>query len=237
MDNITPDPNKGLTLVPAHQQVKQASIITALENLQREDLDIEDEARQFARLCEVLEVSQRELARMLGKNPVYISRRIRLLKRPDLMEEYRAGRLTLHQAAAQAESLDLVDKLDAESDSRGITDQLPTVADEGVQLELLEREDLHGFIVARTGTDSDLTGQQSDSRGITSSGQRIGNGGGRKPLFRWRPLQQFYNWVGRTQVADIPFDERATVHAQLTEIKDALEKQLAELEQLPSETR
>jgi hypothetical protein len=33
-------------------------------------------------------------------------------------------------------------------------------------------------------------------------------------------------------VSAIPADERATVRAQLTSIKEALEKQLAELEQL-----
>lgn len=209
---------------------REAIIITALENLQREDLDIEDEARQFARLCEVLEVSQRELARMLGKNPVYISRRVRLLKRPDLMEAYRAGRLTLHQAAAQAEpSPDDEDESASQGDSAGITASQSSSSEEGVQLELIEREDLQGFVVARSGADADLAARRSDSRGITKGGARTAN---RKPMFRWRPLQQFHNWVGRTHVSDIPLDERATVRRQLTEIKEALERQLAELEQL-----
>lgn len=213
---------------------KQAAVVTALENLQREDLDIEDEARQFSYLCEVLEVSQRELAKMLGKNPVYISRRVRLLKRPDLMEEYRAGRLTLHQAAAQAEpSPDDDAGFSSESDSRGITggqaQEITESMEAGAQLELIEREDLPGFIVARNSSEDTDSARRSDSRGITSSGNR---GADRKAMFRWRPLQQFYNWVGRTQVSDIPVDERATVRAQLTGIKEALEKQLAELEQL-----
>lgn len=209
---------------------KQAAVVTALENLQREDLDIKDEARQFAYLCEALEVSQRELARMLGKHPVYISRRVRLLKRPDLMEEYRAGRLTLHQAASQAEpSPEDEGESASESDSLGIAASQTHEVEEGVQLELIEREDLPGFIVARRSGEDAAGPRRSDSRGITSSGNRAVT---RKPMFRWRPLQQFYNWVGRTQVTDIPPDERATVRAQLTGIKEALEKQLAELEQL-----
>ncbi|MEO8288787.1 MAG: ParB/RepB/Spo0J family partition protein [Chloroflexota bacterium] len=213
---------------------KEAAIVTALENLQREDLDIEDEARQFAYLCEVLEVSQRELAKMLGKNPVYISRRVRILRRPDLMEEYRAGRLTLHQAAAQAEQSSGDEAGPAsESDSRGITSGQAQDIQAGNHLELIEREDLPGFIVSR-GPGEDPAIYESDSRGITSRGQGQGrnNSAGSRQMFRWRPLQQFYNWVGRTQVSDIPLDERASVRAQLTGIKEALEKQLAELEQL-----
>mgnify|MGYP000330098941 CR=1 FL=1 len=200
---------------------QQAAVITALENLQREDLDIEDEARQFAYLCDVLEISQRELARMLGKNHVYISRRIRLLKRPDLMEEYRAGRLFLLQASAMADPADEVTSEDGEAStgdesvSRRNTLRDRDEPEQG-ELELVEREDMPGFVVKR-GADH----VAGDRRGSV-----------KRSLFRWRPLQQFHNWVGRTRIADIPADERATVQAQLTEIKEALEKQLAELEQL-----
>ena len=204
---------------------QQACIVTALENLQREDLDIEDEARQFAYLCEALEVSQRELARMLGKDHVYISRRIRLLKRPDLMEEYRAGRLVLLQAAALAGPPEEEATRVSES-GEGVSPRntlLGSDEEQQAELELVEREDLHGFIVKR--------GAGVASSGSTSLGGSARNSA-KRPLFRWRPLQQFHNWVGRTRVTDIPPDERATVQAQLTEIKEALEKQLAELQQL-----
>ena len=220
---------------------RQAAIVTALENLQREDLDIEDEARQFAYLCDALEVSQRELARMLGKNHVYISRRIKLLKRPDLMEEYRAGRLVLLEAAALAgateeeaegEVAEDDDGADDESVSRrntpdraeGVEEAGETEQTEQSELELVERGDLPGFVVMRGGDR-----ESGEGRSAGSAGRRPG---ARRPLFRWRPLQQFYNWVGRTHIADVPPDERAQVRAQLTEIKEALEKQLAELEQL-----
>jgi ParB/RepB/Spo0J family partition protein len=202
---------------------QQAGIITALENLQREDLDIEDEARQFAYLCEVLEVSQRELARMLGKDHVYISRRIRLLKRPDLMEEYRAGRLVLLQAAALAGPPEEEEAQEAEG-AEGVSPRNTlsgSAEGEGDELELVEREDLHGFIVKRGAASSGSSSQGNSARNSA-----------KRPLFRWRPLQQFHNWVDRTRVTDIPPDERATVQAQLTEIKEALEKQLAELRQL-----
>jgi ParB/RepB/Spo0J family partition protein len=210
----------------------QAAIVTALENLQREDLDIEDEARQFAYLCEALDVSQRELARMLGKNHVYIARRIRLLKRPDLMEEYRSGRLVLLQAAALAGANEADEENEENEEDEGVSPRntlagsdAPGEPEDGEQdeLELVEREDLPGFVVKR--------GASWEPAG----GGRGGGGGkrgGKRPLFRWRPLQQFHNWVGRTHVTDIPEDERATVRAQLTEIKEALEKQLTELDRL-----
>lgn len=87
-------------------------------------------------------------------------------------------------------------------------------------------------ILSRAPGQDDFSTHGSDSPRINSRGQgRISSADSRQ-LFRWRPLQQFYNWVGRTQVSDIPPDERATVRAQLTGIKEALEKQLSELEQL-----
>ena len=224
---------------------KQAAILTALENLQREDLDIEDEARQFAYLCEALKVSQRELAKMLGKNHVYISRRIKLLKHPDLMEEYRSGRLVLLQAAALAGSTD--DEGEAEEGEEGEEgDDDEAASDRNIlldadepgdgggqgeqgeqsELQLVEREDMPGFVVKRGSADAS-SGSGSERRSSISGGQ-----GSRRPMFRWRPLMQFHNWVGRTRAADIPEDERVTVRAQLTEIKEALEKQLAELDQI-----
>lgn len=217
---------------------RQAAIITALENLQREDLDIEDEARQFAYLCDELDVSQRELARMLGKGHVYISRRIKLGKHPDLMEEYRAGRLTLLQAAdlagvrdEETEGADVVSG-STEAESVSARNSLRESGEEGQDgLELVEREDLPGFLVKRgAGTPTGQGDYAGDTAGSRSG--HLGTQRGKRPLFRWRPLQQFYNWVGRTRIADVPADERAQVRAQLTEIKDALEKQLAELEEL-----
>src|SRR4029079_5949994 len=90
----------GLAQIPARVMEldeRQAAILTALENLQREELDIEDEGRQFAYLQQLTGLSQRKLAQKLGVERQYISRRIRLLKRPDLLQDYRSGLKTLHQ--------------------------------------------------------------------------------------------------------------------------------------------
>jgi ParB/RepB/Spo0J family partition protein len=130
----------GLETIPARimaLDAEQAAIITAIENLQREDLDIEDEARQFAYLLEVTGLSRRKLAAMLGVNHIYLSRRVKLLKRPDLLEEYRSGRLMLHEAIAR------VDEDEEEEAVSGGNSQEEVV--------LIEREDLSGFIVSRGG--------------------------------------------------------------------------------------
>jgi ParB/RepB/Spo0J family partition protein len=80
-----------------------AAVLTALENLQREDLDLEDEARQFAYLLEVTGLSQRGLAERLGKTHNYISRRVRLLReKPHLFAAIREGLVT------QRDALDLL---------------------------------------------------------------------------------------------------------------------------------
>lgn len=82
-----------------HLDEEEAAILTALENLQREDLDLEDEARQFSYLLEVTRLSQRALAERLGKTHNYISRRVRLLRdRPELFATIREGRLTQKEA-------------------------------------------------------------------------------------------------------------------------------------------
>ena len=85
-----------------------AAILTALENLQREDLDLEEEAKQFSYLLEVTGLSQRSLAERLGKTHNYVFRRVRLLReRPEMFAAIREGRLSqemaLNQLAAERE--------------------------------------------------------------------------------------------------------------------------------------
>ncbi|HEX8600614.1 MAG TPA: ParB/RepB/Spo0J family partition protein [Chloroflexia bacterium] len=181
-----------LTTIPArimHLDTEQAAIITALENLQREDLDIEDEARQFAYLLEITGLSQRKLAEKLGVNYNYLSRRVRLLKRPDLMEMYQSGRAKLHEV------LSMLDQSLA-GESQG-------------EPELIEREDMPGYIVVRVDNISETGGGRDD---------------GKAAMFRWRPAMQFRNWLNRTSITAIPPDERASFKAQIAEIKAKLDE-------------
>ena len=91
----------GLLEVPAiirELDDQQAAYITAVENLQRADLDIEDEARWFNHLLTLTGLSQRELAEKLGIQFNYLSRRVRLLQRPELLAAVRSGELPLLRA-------------------------------------------------------------------------------------------------------------------------------------------
>jgi len=77
----------------------QAAVLTALENLQREDLDLEEEAQQFAKLLAAGGLSQRALAERLGKSHNYVSRRLRLLREaPEVFAAIRNGQVTLEAA-------------------------------------------------------------------------------------------------------------------------------------------
>ncbi len=206
---------------------QDAAILTALENLQREDLDLEDEARQFAYLLEVTGMSQRKLAKRLGINHIYLSRRVKLLKRPDLLEAYSTGKMNLHEVVAQVDRPTGMLHLagwDGETVSRGNSSQNEESVspgnnqqDEGEWVEggnagpgsdlvLVEREDMPGFIV---------------SRGNSPSGAASARRGTR---FRWRPAMHFRNWLTRTKPEEIPVDERASFMTQIAEIRATLEE-------------
>ncbi len=183
-----------LETIPArimHLDTEQAAIITAIENLQREDLDIEDEARQFAYLLEITGLSQRKLADKLGINYNYLSRRVRLLKRPDLLELYRSGKKKLHEVLSM------------------LGPYTPGEDEQGSEPELIEREDIPGYIVVRVDSVHE-TGTSRDD--------------GKAAMFRWRPAMQFRNWLNRTNVTAIPPDERASFKAQIAEIKAKLDE-------------
>ena len=86
-------------LIRADLEPTDAVVVTALENLQREDLSYVDEARQYERLLQHLHCNQVELAEKLGIDHNRIWRLVRLLQEaPQLLEEIDAGRLTLRGA-------------------------------------------------------------------------------------------------------------------------------------------
>ena len=91
----------GLSDIPAvvrEMTDEQAAYATAIENIQREDMDLEDTARWLSYLRELTGLSQRELAKRLGKTHNWVSRRLRLLDRPDLLARIRDGSLTQEAA-------------------------------------------------------------------------------------------------------------------------------------------
>jgi ParB/RepB/Spo0J family partition protein len=174
----------------------EAAFASTVENLQRQDLDIEDEARRFAYLLEMTGMSQRKLAEKLGINHIYLSRRVKLLKRPDLLEAYRAGLMTLHEVVAGVDS----------PEGAGVS--------AGNKAETLERDELElipegeaGYVVSRG---SKAAGNGEDPK--------------RGTRFRWRPTMQFRNWLNRMDPHEVPSDERASLRAQIAEIRSKLDE-------------
>ncbi|MDQ2809786.1 MAG: ParB/RepB/Spo0J family partition protein [Chloroflexota bacterium] len=99
----------GLDSIPAlvRQGVDDtaAQVITALENLQREDLLPGDEARQYHRLLDALGMSRRELAEHLGVDRNRIARLLTILdKGPALLDAVDAGDLSINAALGQLDS-------------------------------------------------------------------------------------------------------------------------------------
>lgn len=81
----------GLTEIPAHvvEVDNDAEMMeyALVENLQREDLNVMDEAGAYATLQSEYGLSQAEIARAVGKSRVAVSNTLRLLKLPEEIKE------------------------------------------------------------------------------------------------------------------------------------------------------
>jgi len=80
----------GLKVIPAI--VRDASddhsaMLSLIENLQREDLNIIEEIRGYARLLAEFDLTQEELARRLGRSQSGIANKLRLLRLPVIIQE------------------------------------------------------------------------------------------------------------------------------------------------------
>lgn len=190
-----------------------AAILTALENLQREDLDLEDEAKQFAYLLEVTGLSQRALAERLGKTHNYISRRVRLLReRPEMFAAIREGRLSqeiaLNQLAAEREVYqpdtvegggDSADAATADSGSRQVgvyqADTLVAVIPIGEPAALAS-----GYSSPRTPRD-EMPAPHS------------------KVPARWQAITRTYKVLGKIQPDEVPIEECEDLAHQLRDLE------------------
>lgn len=85
----------GLTEIPViikefknEQEIRLASLA---ENLQRDDLDIEDEARFLTILQKEMNLSMRKIAEVIHRSHLYVYRRLEIADEPELLELYRSG--------------------------------------------------------------------------------------------------------------------------------------------------
>ncbi|MBC5638517.1 nucleoid occlusion protein [Ornithinibacillus sp. BX22] len=65
----------------------QTASVALIENLQREELTVIEEAMAYAKLLELQELTQEALAQRLGKNQSTIANKLRLLKLPEPVQE------------------------------------------------------------------------------------------------------------------------------------------------------
>ncbi len=94
----------GLTEIPCiiMQMTDRESSMTALvENLQRQDLDFIEEARGIDLLLSRWNMSQEQVAKLLGKSQSAVANKLRLLRHsPQVLEALRQGALTERHARA-----------------------------------------------------------------------------------------------------------------------------------------
>ena len=195
---------------------EQADALTALENLQREDLDLEEEARYFAYLIETSGLSQRALADHLGKNRNYIRRRLWLLNhRPDLFTGIREGRISQHRALELADRP--ADWSTTSASELAHSEPLSTGDSSLAHSEPLSTDRssaaTEGSVLLLNGVAVDLPaesgGERTPRRAMPPPG----------PAPRWRALARARTWLGTIQPTTVPQAERAALIQELADLE------------------
>ena len=81
----------GLTKVPAIVATftdKQMMELSIIENIQREELNVIEEAKAYDSLCNNLGMSQEQIGQRVGKSRSYIANIMRLLNLPKVIQDY-----------------------------------------------------------------------------------------------------------------------------------------------------
>ena len=107
----------GLTEIPCivmNMDDKESGMTALVENLQRQDLDFVEEARGISRVMEQWNMSQEQVARLLGKSQSSIANKLRLLRHsPPVLQALREAGLTERHARALLKLPTETDKLKA----------------------------------------------------------------------------------------------------------------------------
>ena len=94
----------GMTTVPClvvQTDAETSSLLALVENIQRRDLDVWEEAIALRRLITIYHMSQDEVARRVGKSQSAVANKLRLLKLPpDVIDILRQAQLTERHARA-----------------------------------------------------------------------------------------------------------------------------------------
>ncbi|MDW8552891.1 MULTISPECIES: ParB/RepB/Spo0J family partition protein [Staphylococcus] len=80
---------------------EETAVVALIENIQRENLSVVEEAEAYKKLLELGETTQSELAKSVGKSQSFIANKLRLLKlAPKVIERLREGKITERHARA-----------------------------------------------------------------------------------------------------------------------------------------
>jgi ParB family chromosome partitioning protein len=89
----------GIDAIAREFSEQERVLAMAIENLQREDLSVLEEAEAYRRLTQELGLSQRELAKRVGRSQPHISKRLALLELPEAVQQaVDSGGITLEDA-------------------------------------------------------------------------------------------------------------------------------------------
>lgn len=107
----------GLTEIPCivmNMDEQESTMAAMVENLQRQDLDFVEEATGIARLMEKCNMSQEQVAQILGKSQSAVANKLRILRHsPQVLSALRQGKLTERHARALLKLEDEGEKLRA----------------------------------------------------------------------------------------------------------------------------
>ncbi|OHP86252.1 ParB/RepB/Spo0J family partition protein [Staphylococcus sp. HMSC063D03] len=80
---------------------EETAVVALIENIQRENLSVVEEAEAYKKLLEIGNTTQSELAKSLGKSQSFIANKLRLLKlAPKVIVRLREGKITERHARA-----------------------------------------------------------------------------------------------------------------------------------------
>ena len=123
----------GLTEIPCivmSMDSQESGMAALVENLQRQDLDFVEEARGIAKLMETWDLSQEQVAKLLGKSQSAVANKLRILRHSQqVLDALRAANLTERHARALLRLPGEPEKLKA----------LETIAREGMSVARTEK--------------------------------------------------------------------------------------------------
>lgn len=91
---------------------EETAVVALIENIQRENLSVIEEAEAYKKLLDIGDTTQSELAKSVGKSQSFIANKLRLLKlAPKVIARLREGKITERHARAML-SLSEEDQVD-----------------------------------------------------------------------------------------------------------------------------